>query len=165
MMNKKGQVLVVFVLLLPLIVIFLGLVIDIGNSLVMKKKYENIVKDVIIYNYKEDEVVEETNNEEETTVDNDDLEEPTSSEDVQVDDTEFEEPVQEKEVDLSLIEKNIKDSIEDYEEVNINIEEDILIVNVKAQYKSIFSKVFNIGLNVINVEVKYDIKNKKLVRE
>ncbi len=164
MMNKKGQVLVVFVLLLPLIVIFLGLVIDIGNSLVMKKKYENIVKDVIIYNYKEDEVVEETTNEEETTVDNNELEDPVPSDDVQVDDTEIEELVQ-KEVDLSLIEKNIKDSIEDYEEVNINIEEDILIVNVKAQYKSIFSKVFNIGLNVINVEVKYDIKNKKLVRE
>ena len=34
MMNKKGQVLVVFVLILPLILTFIGLIIDVGNSLV-----------------------------------------------------------------------------------------------------------------------------------
>ena len=52
MMNKKGQVLVVFVLILPIIILFLGLVIDIGNSLVIKKRYENTLKDIITYNYK-----------------------------------------------------------------------------------------------------------------
>ena len=64
MLNKKGQVLVVFVLILPLILIFLGLVIDIGNRLVIKKKNENILKDIVIYTYKtlekeENELLEE----------------------------------------------------------------------------------------------------------
>lgn len=162
MMNKKGQVLVVFVLLLPLIVIFLGLVIDIGNSLVLKKKYENIIKDIIVYNYKEDTKTDEeliNNNETEELIDEEIVDATTEA-------TEEVEPeVQEKEVDLLLIERNIKDSIADYDEVNISVDENILKVNVKTQYKSIFSKIFNIGLNVINIEVKYDIQSKKLVRE
>ena len=53
MMNRKGQVLVVFVLILPLILLFLGLIIDIGNSLIIRKKYENIIRDVIVYNLKD----------------------------------------------------------------------------------------------------------------
>ncbi len=162
MMNKKGQVLVVFVLLLPLIVIFLGLVIDIGNSLVLKKKYENIIKDIIVYNYKEDTKTDEeliNNNETEELIDEEIVDATTEvTEEVKTE-------VQEKEVDLLLIERNIKDSIADYDEVNISVDENILKVNVKTQYKSIFSKIFNIGLNVINIEVKYDIQSKKLVRE
>ena len=54
MMNKNGQVLVVFVLILPLILTFLGLIIDIGNSLIIRKKYENVIKDEILYSYKKD---------------------------------------------------------------------------------------------------------------
>ncbi len=126
MMNKKGQVLVVFVLILPMILMFLGLVIDIGNSLVIRKKYENIVKDVIAYNYKE---------------------------------------IDDEEVDVNLIKKNIKDNIDDSEEIKINVANNILNVKLNTKYKSIFGNMFNIGLNTINIEVKYDIKNKKIVRE
>ncbi len=52
MMNKKGQVLVVFVLILPLILILLGLVIDIGNTLIIKKKTENSLQEAIQYVFK-----------------------------------------------------------------------------------------------------------------
>ena len=152
MMNKKGQVLVIFVLILPLIMIFLGLVIDIGNSLVMAQKYENTVVDIVVYNFQknETEIVDDNLNEEDSE-NLDDYEEQ-------------DEPVQ-KEVDLSLIERNIKNSIDNYEEINVKVEDDILVVNIKSLYKGIFSKIFNIGLNTINIEVKYDIKNKKIVRE
>lgn len=165
-MNKKGQVLVVFVLILPLITLFLGLIIDIGNSLVIRKKYENIIKDVILYNYKDYKTEEESN---EGLIIDEPLEEGETSDDNDLDNEQepiIEEVVNEtKEVDLNLIEKNIKESIQDYDEINLEVVEGILVVKLKAHYKSIFSSVFNIGLNTINIEIKYDIENKKIVRE
>ncbi len=46
-MNKKGQVLVLFILLLPLIFIFLYLVVDIGLMYIEKGKMQNNVKEII----------------------------------------------------------------------------------------------------------------------
>lgn len=150
MMNKKGQVLVVFVLLLPLIIVFLGLVIDIGNSLVTRKKYENTIKDVILYNYKEDEEPVE----------------PVVVLTSEGNDLIEEEPeIHIKEVDLGKIKKNIEDSIEGIEEVKVEIKDNILIVNAKALYKSIFGSLFNIGLNNIEIEIKYNTETKRIVRE
>ena len=143
MMNRKGQVLVVFVLILPLILTFLGLIIDIGNSLIIRKKYENAIKDVIIYQYKEiDEFTDDESNDSEGD----------SSE------------VVHKEVDLDLITRNIKEAIRDYDEVTLNIKDDVLIANVKYHYKSIFGTLFNIGLNNIDLKVKYDINNKRIAK-
>ena len=123
MMNKKGQVLVVFVLILPIIILFLGLVIDIGNSLVIKKRYENTLKDIITYNYK--------------TSDG----------------------------DLLVIEKNIKKSVDNIEKLDIKVKDEILKVDLKVKYKSIFSNIFDIGLDTFNIKVEYDIKENKIVRE
>ena len=128
MMNKKGQVLVVFVLILPLILTFIGLIIDVGNSLVLRRKNENILKDAISYAFKDYEL----------------------------------EDLNEK---IELVEKNIKQNIQDYESLKIDTKDDILEVNLKINYKSIFSSIFDIGLNKINLKVKYDIVNKKIVRE
>ena len=150
-MNKKGQVLVVFVLILPLIIMFLGLIIDIGNSLVIRKKYENIIKDIILYNYKE---VENQNNNLPAGDEIDDNNQETDSSDESI-----------VEVDLDKIERNIKDSIEDYDEVTLKIKDDVLNVNVKSHYKSIFASIFNIGLNNIDLNIKYDVKTKRIVRE
>ena len=61
--------------------------------------------------------------------------------------------------------QNIKKNIENYEEIDLNIKNGILTAKVKVHYKSIFGTLFNIGLNNIDIEVKYDIKNKKIVRE
>ena len=122
MMNKKGQVLVVFILLLPLIILFLGLVIDIGNSMVVRKKYENIIKETIIYNAKE-------------------------------------------ELSLIKIEKTIKKNIKEYDELKVTKEGNTLKVNISYYYKSIFGNLFNIGLNKISIEVKYDILEGKIIKE
>jgi len=126
-MNKKGQVLVVFVLILPLILLFVGLIIDIGNSLVVRRKAENTIKDAIIYTLKDYDGLENVN--------------------------------------LNLIEKNIKSNIEEYDDLKVNLNEDIITVKFSMTYKSIFNNIFNIGLNKIKLEVKYDVINKKIVRE
>lgn len=42
MLNNKGQVLILFVLLIPIFLLILVLVIDIGNAMYQKKELDNI---------------------------------------------------------------------------------------------------------------------------
>lgn len=46
-MNRKGQALVEFVLILPVLIIILLTVVDFGNILVSKNKLENAATDII----------------------------------------------------------------------------------------------------------------------
>lgn len=58
-MNHKGQVLVLFLLLLPILLLIMGLVIDVGNLFVEQKKSENVVKSAIRYGLSSEENQEE----------------------------------------------------------------------------------------------------------
>lgn len=58
-MNKKGQTLVLFVLLLPILFIFIMLVLEVGLLLVDKNKVNNEIKYAIKYAYKTDRVDED----------------------------------------------------------------------------------------------------------
>ena len=58
-MNHKGQVLVLFLLLLPILLLIMGLVIDVGNLFVEQKKRENVVKSAIRYGLSSEENQEE----------------------------------------------------------------------------------------------------------
>ena len=49
MKNNKGQTLVAFVLLLPIILLFLVIIINMGFSYIEKRRASNIVKDSISY--------------------------------------------------------------------------------------------------------------------
>ena len=51
-MNDKGQSLVIFVILLPVILLLMAGIVDIGNFLVEKNRYENEVKSTINYGMK-----------------------------------------------------------------------------------------------------------------
>ena len=51
-MNDKGQSLVIFVILLPVILLLMAGIVDIGNFLVEKNSYENEVKSTINYGMK-----------------------------------------------------------------------------------------------------------------
>lgn len=51
-MNNKGQSLVIFVILLPVILLLMAGIVDIGNFLVEKNNYENEVKSTINYGMK-----------------------------------------------------------------------------------------------------------------
>lgn len=52
-MNKKGQVLVLFLLLLPIIIMLTALIIDTGYSYIEKRSLENEVKSAIRYHFKD----------------------------------------------------------------------------------------------------------------
>lgn len=52
-MNNKGQVLVLFVILLPIILLLLILTIEVGDVYLDKQKTKNIIKDIIRDNLKE----------------------------------------------------------------------------------------------------------------
>lgn len=49
MKDNKGQVLVMFVLLLPIILLFIGIITDTGLLFIEKRKIDNNVKNVIRY--------------------------------------------------------------------------------------------------------------------
>lgn len=49
MKNRNGQVLVAFILMLPIIIMFCGLIIDCGYLFIEKRKVDNNVKDAIAY--------------------------------------------------------------------------------------------------------------------
>lgn len=49
MRDSRGQVLVAFVLLIPVILMLLALIVDVGFLYVEKRKTDNVVKDIINY--------------------------------------------------------------------------------------------------------------------
>lgn len=51
MKNNKGQVLIMFVMLLPVLLLFLGMIIDMGYNYFEKRKMDNIIKDTISYGF------------------------------------------------------------------------------------------------------------------
>ena len=51
-MNNKGQSLVTFILLLPLIFLLIAIVYDLGSAQIMKQKIQNDVKSTITYGLK-----------------------------------------------------------------------------------------------------------------
>lgn len=57
-MNRKGQVLATFLLLLPFLLILFVFVVDIGQLYVEKRKLENNVKEVIRYGLRQENVDE-----------------------------------------------------------------------------------------------------------
>ena len=57
--NNKGQTLVVFIILIPIIIIVLGIIIDIGLMGLDKVKVKNSMKDAISYGLKNDSSEEE----------------------------------------------------------------------------------------------------------
>ena len=52
-MNNKGQVLVLFVILLPIILLLLILTIEVGDIYLDKQKTKNTIKEIIRENLKE----------------------------------------------------------------------------------------------------------------
>ena len=48
-MNNKGQILPIFVILFPVIILFISYIVDIGLMYTEKRRMENIVKDAINY--------------------------------------------------------------------------------------------------------------------
>ncbi len=49
MRDNRGQVLVAFVLLIPIILMLLALIVDVGFLYVEKRKTDNVIKDIVSY--------------------------------------------------------------------------------------------------------------------
>ena len=60
-MNNKGQILIIFVIMLPILLIILSIAIDLGLLYVDKRNMDNNLKDAVTYylNHKEDYLIEE----------------------------------------------------------------------------------------------------------
>ena len=54
-LNNKGQSLVVFVILLPILLLFMAFIFELGNITYLKNKYENEIKSTIEYGLKHQE--------------------------------------------------------------------------------------------------------------
>lgn len=54
-LNSKGQSLVVFVVLLPVLLLFMAFIFELGNITYLKNKYENEIKSTIEYGLKHQE--------------------------------------------------------------------------------------------------------------
>ena len=54
-LNNKGQSLVVFVILLPILLLFMAFIFELGNITYLKSKYENEIKSTIEYGLKHQE--------------------------------------------------------------------------------------------------------------
>ena len=48
-MNNKGQILPIFIILFPVIILFISYIVDVGLMYTEKRKITNIAKDAIIY--------------------------------------------------------------------------------------------------------------------
>ena len=57
MMNKKGQVLVAFALLIPIVIMFLGLIVDVGINLTERKRIDDTLNNIISYSLKNKEII------------------------------------------------------------------------------------------------------------
>lgn len=59
-LNNKGQSLVVFVALLPVLILIIAFIFELGNASSIKNKYENIITNAVSYglNHQEDENLE-----------------------------------------------------------------------------------------------------------
>lgn len=56
-MNNKGQSLVVFIIIIPLIIVSLGMVYDLSNIVYNQNKYDNISKEIISSTLNKEEMI------------------------------------------------------------------------------------------------------------
>ncbi|MGE5455658.1 MAG: TadE/TadG family type IV pilus assembly protein [Ignavibacteriales bacterium] len=113
MHNKRGQVLITFILLLPILFMLAAIIIDGGLLFNEKRKVDNTVKEALEYG-----------------VDH-------------IDEAEI----------ITNIKKLINQNISDIKTLNVQIDGEIIIIELKKIKDSIFSFIF--GKNDYNIESNY----------
>lgn len=136
-LNNKGQSLVLFILLIPIILGIMALVFDLGNALTKKNEIDNVIE-MVLENELKNTYVEDT--------DNDKIEEDVSEEDTNLNDTIIEDTsltsidnstrIETIEVLLTYNLKNI--------ETNVEIDDDIIVIKAKTYVDGIFSNILSI---------------------
>ena len=148
-LNNKGQSLVLFVVFLPILLIIMTLVIDIGNVFVTKCEIDNVIEFIL-----EDELSDlNYASEENKDLDSNELENSFISEKIFNEDELL---ILEDKINL-LIDYNLKNN-----ETLVLIKDGIITVNSKAYVEGIFSNILNIKGFKIESEYRAYIDNKRL---
>lgn len=130
MLNNRGQSLILFIIILPVILIVLVLVIDIGRVMVLKQELDNINK--IVLDYGIDYVNKIDNND---LVDSN-INDLTSNDIKLFDDDDIKNEIE----NLIVLNKN------DIDMVNIKMDDDKIYINLEESVKGIFSKLINVSI-------------------
>ncbi len=113
MSNNRGQTLVVFILLLPILLMIAAIIIDSGILFNEKRKIDNTVKEALTYGINH---------------------------------------ITEEEV-INNIKKLINKNISDIQKLDVEINNNIIIIELKKTKESIFSFIF--GKNSHDIEANY----------
>lgn len=140
MLNNKGQSLILFVIVLPVVLFVLVLVIDIGKVLVLRQELNNISE--IVLDYGLDKLDMDDNSSDNTSSD--------------IDDSNYN-------LEDELIEV-IKLNKSDIDKIDVRIDNDRIYVDLSKGEKGIFSSLVDISIfNVKSSYVGYFDNNKKRI--
>lgn len=137
-LNNKGQSLVLFILVIPILLGIMALVVDVGNALSKKNEVDNVIEFVLDYGLDNKEVLS-TNYDKEYL--NEDL-------------VNFKDEIE------ILLNHNLKDS-----ENEVVIKDNVIIISSKTYVEGIFSNILNIKGFPIESEYKGYIENDEEVIE
>ena len=151
MLNNRGQSLILFIIILPVILIVLVLVIDIGRVMVLKQELDNINK--IVLDYGIDYVNKIENNDSNI---NDNVNNLTDNDMELLGNDDVENEIR----NIIMLNKD------DIDMVNIKIDDDKIYINLEESVKGIFSKL--IDISIFRVKSSYvgyiDGNNKRIER-
>ena len=163
-LNNKGQSLVLFILLLPLILGIMALVFDLGNALTKKNEIDNVIEMVLESDlkmtYREDTgVVEDITNKDNVLEDDDILDE-----NIVIDDRNIED------ISLTSIDNNTrKETIEvllaynlENIEINVDVNEDTIVIEAMTYVEGIFSNILSIKGFRVESEYKGYLDSKEI---
>lgn len=155
-LNNKGQSLVIFILIIPILIGIMALVFDVGNVYVKKNEIDNVLELVLDYGLESKEIDEEV-------VDDDTLEVTDNRESTDNDESieYLEDDLVNREETLKvLLNYNLKNS-----QNEVTIQDGIIILSSKTYVEGIFSRILNFKGFEIESEYKGYIENNKKVIE
>ncbi|MBQ8681942.1 MAG: pilus assembly protein [Bacilli bacterium] len=148
MLNNKGQSLVLFILIIPILLGIMALVIDVGNAFSKKNEVDNVIEFVLDYELSTKDV--STNNSENEPLNNENSEESLAND-----------LIPNEETLKVLLNYNLKDNTN-----TVIIEEDIIKISSQTYVEGIFSKILNIkGFEIISEYQGYIENNKKIIQK
>ena len=158
MLNNKGQSLILFIIILPVLLIILVLVIDIGRVILMKRELDNINR--IVLDYGIDYMYE---------IDNNGLVDSDMNNEIYIDSVDNNiKDLTSNDIEFDDIKNEIRNIInlnkDDIDIISINIDDDKIYIVLEDSVKGIFSKLIDVSIfNVKSSFVGYMENNNKRI--
>lgn len=140
MLNNKGQSLILFIIILPVLLIILVLVIDIGRVIVMKQELDNINR--IVLDYGIDYMYE---------IDNNGLVDSDMNNEIYIDSVDNNiKDLTSNDIEFDDIKNEIRNIInlnkDDIDIISINIDDGKIYIVLEDSVKGIFSKLIDVSI-------------------